>query len=47
MSNSKYYVNIFFKWPRAILKLVIYFWGSDVNSKIQLSRGDLQAANLP
>lgn len=44
MSNSKYYVNIFLKWPRAILKLVIHFWGSDVNSQIQLSRGNLQAA---
>lgn len=47
MSNSKYYVNIFLKWPRAILKLVIHFWGSDVNSKMQLSRGNLQAANWP
>lgn len=47
MSNSKYYGNIFLKWLRAIPKLVIYFWGSDVNSKIQLSRGNLQAADLP
>lgn len=38
MSNSKYYVNIFLKRPRAILKLVIHFWGSDVNSEIQLPR---------